>query len=143
MTPLAISLLHPTSSDQARESRIVAALSPKVFNVLYTEGFHHASEAALANNLIQNGFTPDGAKKAAAIYLENISFANLDSDSIRGPSDSKKDALKVKLAEGKVRLDPRLQEMMRGEDDPEHKPKSAELPVPIADGMVARIPYPM
>jgi hypothetical protein len=77
VSPMAVEILHPTNATQSQNAIITAALTPKVFNVLYTEGLHRASEQTLANHLIQNAFTPDGAAKAAAVFLSNISFANL------------------------------------------------------------------
>jgi hypothetical protein len=57
-------------------------LKPKVFNDIFTGGYHDCSEDVLSNHLIQNQFTPDGAKKAASVYKANVEFANLNPSSI-------------------------------------------------------------
>jgi hypothetical protein len=136
VSPMAISLLHPLNEMQTQQARITAALTPKVFNVLYTEGFHHASEPVLANNLIQNGFTPDGARKAASVYLANISFANLDNPSIRGASDAKKEQIKSSLESGKFTPHPVSKEILeqeRGEENETQTGKNvlAQYSIPI------------
>jgi len=143
ISPMAISLLHPLNERQEQEARITSALTPKVFNVLYTEGFHHASESTLANNLIQSGFTPDGAKKAASVYLANISFANLNNQSIRGVSDVKKEQIKSSLESGKFTLHPASKEILEGERDNENEAKIktdkkvlANYSIPIGSNMV-------
>src|SRR5688572_367906 len=63
VSPLALEILHPINDQQSSDAKRIAALTPKVFNVLFTEGFHHASEDSIVNSLIHNGFTQDGAKK--------------------------------------------------------------------------------
>ena len=115
ISPLAIRILHPNSSQQEQQEKITAALNPKVFNVLYTEGFHHCDESVLANNLVQNNFTPEAAKKVAAVYLANIAFTNLGVESIVGASDSKKDEIKASLESGKHELHPISREILESE----------------------------
>ena len=82
VSPLAVKLIHPLSPSQEAESRLEAALKPRVFNEIFTGGHHACSEDVLANQLIQNGFTPDGAKRAASVYKANAEFANLTSSSM-------------------------------------------------------------
>ncbi len=115
VSPLAVRIFHPTSERDSIEAKITAALSPKVFNALYTDGFHHCEESVLANNLIQNNFTPENAKKVAAVFLSNITFTNLNSDSIRGPSDAKKDEIKASLESGTAKLHPVSREIIESE----------------------------
>jgi hypothetical protein len=138
ISALAISLLHPLNERQEREAKITAVLSPKVFNVLYTDGFHHASESTLANSLIQNGFTPEGARKAASVYLSNISFANLLDESIRGPSDAKKDQIRDSLESGKFTMHPVSREILESERGGENEAQTgkkmlAQYSVPIGE----------
>jgi DNA-binding transcriptional regulator YhcF (GntR family) len=135
ISPLAIKIFHPVSEQEAKMDKITAALTPKVFNVLYTEGFHHCEESVLSNNLIQNGFTPDQAKKVAAVYLANIRFTNLDSESIRGASDARKDEIKAKMEAGMHQLHPVSQEILEAEipTDAKHPSKKvlAQYSIPI------------
>jgi hypothetical protein len=115
VSPLAIRIFHPVSEQAAAADKITAALTPKVFNLLYTEGFHHCDESVLANNLIQNGFSPDQARKVASVYLANIVFTNLNSDSIRGASDAKKDEIKSKMEAGTNQLHPVSRKILESE----------------------------
>jgi hypothetical protein len=120
---------------QSREAKKTAALAPKVFNSLFTEGFHHASASTIANNLIQNGFTPDGASRAASVYLANISFANLLDDGINIPRDAKKEQVKSSLESGNLRLDP-VKEILemgrnRGNEARTDKKMLAQYSIPI------------
>lgn len=82
ISPLAVKLIHPLNPVQEAESRLEAALNPKVFNDIFTGGHHDCSEDVLSNHLIQNAFTPDGAKRAANVYKANVEFANLNPSSI-------------------------------------------------------------
>jgi hypothetical protein len=115
VSPLAIKILHPVRAEDLKLSLMTSALNPKVFNVLYTEGFHHCDESVLANNLIQNGFTPENAKKVAAVYLSNIDFTNLNSDSIRGASDAKKDEIRSNMEAGTNQLHPVSRDILESE----------------------------
>jgi hypothetical protein len=126
VSPLAISLLHPLNEAQEMDAKRISALMPKVFNVLYTEGFHHASESTIANNLIQNGFTQDGAKRAAMVYLSNISFTNLNDESIRGPSDAKKEEIRPSLESGKFKMHPVSKEILEQERSGENETKTSQ-----------------
>jgi hypothetical protein len=115
VSPLAIRIFHPVSSQDSNAAKITSALTPKVFNALYTDGFHHCEESVLANNLIQNGFTPDQAKKVAAVFLANITFANLNNESMIGPSDAKKDEIKDALNAGTAKLHPVSRDIIKSE----------------------------
>ncbi len=76
ITPLAIRLLHPTGEAQLKQARREAALAPKIFKEIY-ENLGQCSVEVLTSHLIQNGFTPDRAKRAASVYAANKGFANL------------------------------------------------------------------
>ncbi len=88
VSPLAIKLIHPLNAEQEAESRRIAALSPKIFNDLYSTGYFDCAVDVLANHLIQSGFTPDGARKAASIFKENAEFANLTGERINADVNS-------------------------------------------------------
>lgn len=77
VSPLAIRLIHPLNAAQELAAKREAALMPKVFSELYSQEFHKCDDDIIANHLIQNEFTPDGAKKAAAVFKANISLAEL------------------------------------------------------------------
>jgi len=90
VSALAIKLIHPINEAQLVESRREAALNPKVFGELFSSGFNHVSEDVLCKHLIQNGFTEDGANKAASVFVANVLFSKLDSESsIFGVQDTK------------------------------------------------------
>jgi hypothetical protein len=135
VSPLAIKIMHPTSKEESRFSLTESALNPRVFRVLYTEGFHHCEESVLANNLVQQGFTPDTARKVASVYLSNIKFAELDSDSIRGPSDAKKEEIKRSLESSTGQIHSISKEIIQSERPPEtsqsNKKLLAQYSIPI------------
>src|SRR6266567_1703467 len=82
VSPLAIRLIHPMNHAQGLESRREAAISPKIFSELFSGGYHAMAEDVLSNHLVQNGFTPDGAKKASSVFKANVLFAKLDEPGI-------------------------------------------------------------
>ncbi|SRR6266568_4356404 len=82
VSPLAIRLMHPMNDSQRLEARRQAASNPKVFSELLSGGFQTMAEDVLAKHLIQSGFTPDGAVKAASVFKANVSFAKLDDPGI-------------------------------------------------------------
>jgi hypothetical protein len=88
VSPLAIRLFHPTSPDQELMAKREAALRPRIFNELLTGGFHSCAEEVLTSHLIQSGFTPDGARKAASIYKTNAEFAQITESTLLPPSIS-------------------------------------------------------
>lgn len=88
VSSMAIRLIHPVNEAQTLAARRESALKPRVFSELYTGGFQHCSEDVLANHLIQQGFTQDGAKKAASVFKANIEFANLQSVDIKLDQDT-------------------------------------------------------
>lgn len=76
VTPLAIRILHPKSPEQRESAIRESALNSAVMNDLYS-GFLECSETVIEGHLIQNGFTPDRARKVASIHTANKSFAKL------------------------------------------------------------------
>ena len=140
VSPLSIKLIHPLSSVQESEARKEAALRPKIFLDIFQGGYHDCSEEVLANHLIQIGFTPDGARRAAAVYKRTTEFAGVSPDTNmrsgtqpRGQSPSTR---RPDVVEGAV---------PRGHDDSPtpRAPDCPELPIPLTDGMIARVPFPM
>ena len=88
VSPLAIKLIHPLNPAQETAAKQESALLPQVFKELVSEGFHKCEEELIANHLIQNGFTPDGARKAASVFKENISIAKLEDCGINTSGES-------------------------------------------------------
>lgn len=76
VTQLALQILHPTSPTQQANAIREAALKPKVMHELF-EKFLECAPAVIEGHLIQNGFTPERAKRVAAIHVANKSFAKL------------------------------------------------------------------
>lgn len=86
VSTLALRILRPVGEDQHREAIKEAALRPGVFAEIFSGGYHDCAEEVLANHLLHNGFSEPAARKAAAIYKENASFAKLDTSSNFEPS---------------------------------------------------------
>ncbi len=102
VSTLAIQLLHPTDAFQERLAKVTAAMSPKVLNKLYSEGHRDTNEEVVKNHLIQEGFTPDRAKNAAAVYIANFQFANLSND---GRLQEKVEAREAELASQVIQIE--------------------------------------
>jgi len=83
VSDLAIRLLHPVDETQRIQALRESALKPKVFETLYNDGFHHASEDAVSKHLIQSGFSEDSANGAAEVFMQNITFAKLKENGIK------------------------------------------------------------
>jgi hypothetical protein len=102
VSPLAVKLIHPLNPEQEATSKREAALNPKVFNQLFTEGYHQCSEDVLANHLVQSEFTHDSAKRIARVYKENAEFANLDS--LSSNKDTESSIVSVEPVEAKSQV---------------------------------------
>ncbi len=135
VSPLALKLIHPLNDEQEKTARREAALNPRVFAEIYQGGYHDCSEDVLANHLIQNGFTPDGAKRAATVYRENSEYAALTSSEQHQPSSANGRApSEIPASTGQ----PVTVDSIRNA-----APSDTELPVPLDDGRIAHIPFPM
>lgn len=86
ISQLALRIFHPISARQEQDAKRESALTPRVFNDLFTSGFHMASEDVLSNHLIHSGFTLEGAKRAASVYKANSAYSKLDDNVINDPS---------------------------------------------------------
>lgn len=76
ISALAFKILHPVNSDQKAQAIKEAALKPMVFSKIH-EKWSDMEIRSLANTLIHNDFTPEGAKRAASVWRANYLFANL------------------------------------------------------------------
>jgi hypothetical protein len=81
VSDLALRIIHPTGAKQEADAKAEAVMRPKVFAELYQGGYGDCDEGVLANHLVQSGFTPDGARKVAAVFKANSEFANLSGGS--------------------------------------------------------------
>jgi len=77
ISPLAIKILHPVDEAQKASAMREAALTPRIFSEIY-EKWNDMAEDSLANNLIHQEFTVDGAKRAASVYKINSTLVKLD-----------------------------------------------------------------
>ncbi|MCB1276792.1 hypothetical protein [Prosthecobacter sp.] len=145
VSSLALQLLHPTSKQNELNARRVAAKTPRIFAELLAGGFAHCDELVLTNHLIHGGFTPDGARKAAYVFKKNVDFASLvetggdeeemiTSPAFQSPSESPPTvAAELPSVSSKPFVIP-----VTGRGG-----QLTELPIPLEDGVVARVPYPM
>jgi hypothetical protein len=102
ISPQAIRLIHPLNKEQETQTLRELALNPKVFAELYAEGFQNGTEDLIANHLIQNGFTPNRARKVSTVFKTNIELSCLKGDSIVLQDETKDDMVKsaMKFGEG-------------------------------------------
>ncbi|HEX3799192.1 MAG TPA: hypothetical protein VH413_10865 [Verrucomicrobiae bacterium] len=150
VSSLAVKLIHPINEQQTLEARKEAALKPKVFSDLFTGGFHECSEEVLASHLIQGGFAPDIAKKVARVYKENSEFAKLKSGDYNASHDPKKDTAVTPPLEHKNDGKPALEGVKLpltgvapSKPNMNTNPLISQLPIPLAEGLTAIVPYPM
>jgi hypothetical protein len=81
ISPLAVRILHPTGARQLQDSLREAALAPSVIEELF-DGYRDCSEEVITSHLVQSGFNFERARRVAAVYTANKSFAKLDSPGI-------------------------------------------------------------
>lgn len=148
ISPVAIRIFHPLNKEQEIKSLEELALNPKVFNELYTNGFQKAEDELITNHLIQNGFTPEKAKKVAVVFKANMELANLNGDGIKPHSDDNQDDQsepdKIELPKTVMAGSSNFSAVLTKKPDMNSMTISpGELPVPIAEGLVARVPFPM
>lgn len=73
VSDVALRVLRPISEGDKIQGMLDAFRTPAIFAKIHNE--HSAcSEAVLASILLREGFTEDGAKRAAKIYKENVAF---------------------------------------------------------------------
>jgi|GEM_PF-1776511 len=74
ISPLGQALLE---NGQSLPFRRRAALKPKVYRMMFRRA-RDLSQEDLANRLMENRFTEEGAKRAVEVFAENRAFAQLD-----------------------------------------------------------------
>jgi hypothetical protein len=157
ITPLAIEIFHPLGDKQKLFSLQKAALKSEIF-VRIRKQFHDCDESVLANQLVQLGFTPNGASRTAQIYKANVKYARLD---LIDPN-----TLKIHEDTEETKSPPTVQKKAKAADKgskdinkaaPLFSPSSPALdpfskffleqkkmlPVPLGSGGTVQIPYPM
>jgi hypothetical protein len=93
ISALALRLLHPLNEVQLLSAKREAALRPKVFYSLFSGGFHRSDGELIRNHLIQEGFTPDGAQKAANVFKANAEYAILMDDNFKLADEAESNTL--------------------------------------------------
>ena len=87
VSELAVRLIHPTGNDQKISDLRDAATRPRVFQEIVASGHDQCAEEVLSNHLIHKGFTQDGAKQAASVFVANKAFATPVIQDTIGASD--------------------------------------------------------
>lgn len=131
ISDLALRILRPVSPADKIAALAEAQATPRLFSEIQQD-HPDASEAVLANLLLHKGFTEEGAKRAAYVFKDNVEFMK-NSGYVAGQNQA-----------------------ASADTNQQPAPKSAqpivnqatsispnELPVPIGEGMVARVPFPM
>lgn len=157
VSPLALKLIHPVSPTQEHEARREAALLPKVFADLVEGGHHYCDESVLANQLIHQGFTSEGAKRTAGVFKNNVEFAKLTEERIIHemiPADAPQSRGQLSPSQS-AHDQGRMAAQMMGLESPfapaspfasSVRPatvESQELPLLVDGNRIARIPFPM
>lgn len=146
---LALQLLHPTSQANEFNARQTSAKSPRIFAELLEGGFAHCEESALTNQLIHSGFTPDGARRAAYVFKRNVEYADLKNDAskVEEPSSSAYNVASSPPSHTEEFVSLQSASLAQTNSTSVAVKASlsnvAELPIPLEDGICARIPYPM
>jgi len=127
-------VLFPMPNDKNGEAaKKEAALSPKMFKRINTE-FDDLDIDVLGSQLVHLGFDEATAKHTAKIYKANKEYAKLQNGE-KGPLDTgSENEDNADLGAGKSRPPPPLSTMSSSVQS---------LPVPLGNGLVAYVPYPM
>jgi hypothetical protein len=144
ISQLAMRILHqPDSSTDYLAAIQEAALRPAVFQEFY-ETHKDASEQSIQSELIlKRGFSPDGAKIFARSFRETIAFASLDRLEYSPNGGQDKNESEAKVGQSKPpAIKPPVNPNATGKPM-QNVIQPGELAVPIAEGLIARVPYPM
>jgi hypothetical protein len=137
VSDLALRIIRPVSDADKVAAIKQARLEPKLVAQIDQE-HPDCSETVLASLLIRKGFTEDGAKRAAKIFKDNLEFvAKLGNTS----EQEKPNAEPPKPPAGKNVGAPTAG--IPKQSMPPPAITANELPVPIGENLIARIPFPM
>lgn len=141
VSPLAMRLLHQNDDvPDYRAAAKEAALRPELFRKLAETHLEASQDTIASHLLLKMQLSDDGARVAAKAFKETIAFAKLDNTEYTPASE----ADKGKASGSSTAVTPVV--------NPPPAPKTTvnattvqpgELPVPIGDGLVARVPFPM
>jgi hypothetical protein len=133
VSDLALRIIRPVSEADKTAAMQQAALTPPLFAQLQKEN-PDTSETLLATLLLHRGFTEDGSARAAKVFRDNLAFiGQLPTVSSAGNIPQPSPA-------------PEANPPLRSDTQPKTMTQTIavnELPVPIGDNLVARVPFPM
>ena len=153
LAPSAIHILHPVSDKQRALSLQKTALNSSIF-VRIRKEFDDCEQDVLANQLVQLGFTPDGAARTAQIYKANAKYARLDlidPNSLEIIADDEEDSNLTPEEKPKKSTGPRKKDV-RETPQPAvasdtfsrfFSERKKTIAVPLGSGETIQIPYPM
>lgn len=133
VSDLAVRIIRPVSDADKAAALHQSAMEPSLFSQIKND--HPAvTENLLATLLLHKGFTEDGSKKAAKVYKDNLEFlAKFPQSSVHSkPVEPAPAATPAAPAVSAVKT-----QMVT------HAITVNELPVPIGENLIARIPFPM
>jgi hypothetical protein len=131
ISDLALRILRPLNPADRIAAIAEAQSSPKLFAEIQQD-HPEASEDVLANLLLHKGFTEDRAKRAAYVFKDNVEFlknSGYVASQNQAASVAKTTQAETKSNTTSVSQSPAI--------------SANELPVPIGEGRVARVPFPM
>jgi hypothetical protein len=133
VSDLAVRIIRPVSDADKAAAINQAAIEPALFAQIKSE-HPNVTENLLATLLLHKGFTEDGSKKAAKVYKDNLEFLGKlpQASSHNKPAEPTPAATSAAPAVSAVK--PHMVT---------HALAANELPVPIGDNLVARVPFPM
>lgn len=128
VSELALRIIRPKGEKDKIAAIREAQLSPPLFAQIEKD-HPDCTESVLSTLLLHEGFTEDGSKRAAYVFKDNVEFAK-NSGYISGEAS---DTVPLNQHNSKA-VAPKNQMTSITPN---------ELPVPIGDNMVARVPFPM
>jgi len=133
VSDLALRIIRPVNDTDKVSAVWEACLSPKLFGEIQKD---HAdcTESVLVTILIHKGFTQNGADKAAHVFKDNLEFAG----SLGYPPKNNESKDLNPNSAGSQKSSPGSTQAMTPQSI-----TANELPVPIGENLVARVPFPM
>lgn len=131
VSELALRIIRPVSEADKVAAIKQAALEPALFQQVQQE-HPDCTEELLATLLLHKGFTEEGSRRAAKVFRDNVEFlAQFGSVSAQEKPASPPPAAAPagNLETSRTVITPQV--------------AANELPVPIGDNLIARIPFPM
>lgn len=143
ISELALKILFPPPSVNQEDALKQAALLPPVFASLHAGGFADCDVDVIKNHLVHQEFTAEGAEKASVIFKANCEFAKIRTGDIVD-SETSEQANQVPPPPAF----PFVMTLPQNTPKPQITPASQgatpnELPIPLEDGRVAKVPFPM